>query len=73
MLGWTVSRVTGKAVTVLATERLWRPKGAEQDACQTVDGKGVPFADGGVTASLRDLGWLCLVMLNGGRPSRTKN
>lgn len=66
MLGWIVSRVAGKAVTELAAERLWRPKGAEPDACQTVHGKGVPFADSGVTASLRDLGWLCLVMLNGG-------
>lgn len=66
MLGWIISRVTGKAVTELASERLWRPMGAEQDAYQTVDGKGVPFAGGGVTASLRDLGRLGLVMLNGG-------
>ena len=66
MLGWIISRVTGKAVTELASERLWRPMGAEQDAYQTVDGKGVPFAGGGVTASLRDLGRLGLLMLNGG-------
>lgn len=66
MLGWIVSRVTGKAVTELASERLWRPMGAEQDAYQTVDGKGVPFAGGGVTAGLRDLGRLGLLMLNGG-------
>ncbi|WP_137701419.1 serine hydrolase domain-containing protein [Marimonas lutisalis] len=66
MLGWIISRVTGKAVTELASERLWRPMGAEQDAYQTVDGKGVPFAGGGVTAGLRDLGRLGLVMLNGG-------
>jgi CubicO group peptidase (beta-lactamase class C family) len=66
MLGWIISRVTGKAVTELASERLWRPMGAEQDAYQTVDGKGVPFAGGGVTAGLRDLGRLGLLMLNGG-------
>lgn len=66
MLGWIISRVTGKAVTELASERLWRPLGAEQDAYQTVDGKGVPFAGGGVTAGLRDLGRLGLLMLNGG-------
>jgi CubicO group peptidase (beta-lactamase class C family) len=41
--------------------------GAEQDAYQTVDGKGVPFAGGGVTAGLRDLGRLGLLMLNGGQ------
>lgn len=66
MLGWIISRVTGKAVTELASERLWRPMGAEQDAYQTVDGKGIPFAGGGVTAGLRDLGRLGLLMLNGG-------
>ncbi len=67
MLGWIISRVTGKAVTDLASERLWRPMGAEQDAYQTVDGKGVPFAGGGVTAGLRDLGRLGQLMLNGGQ------
>ena len=66
MLGWMISRVTGKAVTELASERLWRRMGAEQDAYQTVDGKGVPFAGGGVTAGLRDLGRLGQLMLNGG-------
>jgi CubicO group peptidase (beta-lactamase class C family) len=66
MLGWIISRVTGKAVTELASERLWRPLGTEQDAYQAVDGKGVPFAGGGVTTGLRDLGRLGLLMLNGG-------
>jgi len=66
MLGWIISRVTGKSVTELASERLWRPMGAEQDAYQTVDGKGVPFSGGGVTAGMRDLGRLGLLMLNGG-------
>jgi CubicO group peptidase (beta-lactamase class C family) len=66
MLGWMISRVTGKAVTDLASERLWSRMGAEQDAYQTVDGKGVPFAGGGVTAGLRDLARLGQLMLNGG-------
>jgi CubicO group peptidase (beta-lactamase class C family) len=66
MLGWVISRVTGKAVTELASERLWRPMGAEMDANQTVDGKGVPFAGGGVTAGLRDLARLGQLMLNEG-------
>ncbi|MEC3861237.1 serine hydrolase [Mesobacterium sp. TK19101] len=66
MLGWMISRVTGKAVTDLASERLWRRMGAEQDAYQTVDGKGVPFAGGGVTAGLRDLGRLGQLLLDKG-------
>ena len=66
MLGWIISRVSGKSVTELASERLWRRMGAEQDAYQTVDGLGVPFAGGGLTAGLRDLGRLGLLMLNEG-------
>jgi len=69
MLGWIISRMTGKAVTDLASERLWRPMGAEMDAYQTVDGKGVPFAGGGVTAGLRDLARLGTLMLNEGEIS----
>lgn len=53
-------------VTELASERLWQRMGAEQDAYQTMDGKGVPFAGGGLTAGLRDLGRIGLLMLNGG-------
>jgi CubicO group peptidase (beta-lactamase class C family) len=66
MLGWIISRVSGKSVTELASDRLWRRMGAEQDAYQTVDGLGVPFAGGGLTAGLRDLGRLGLLMLNEG-------
>ncbi|MEL6210415.1 MAG: serine hydrolase, partial [Pseudomonadota bacterium] len=66
MLGWIISRVSGKPVTEFASERLWRPIGAEQDAYMTVDAKGVPFAGGGLTAGLRDLGRLGLLMLGEG-------
>ena len=40
--------------------------GAEQDAYQTLDSKGVPFAGGGLTAGLRDLGRIGMLMLNEG-------
>lgn len=66
MLGWIISRVSGRSVTELASERLWRRMGAEQDAYQLVDGKGVPFAGGGISAGLRDLGRLGQLMLNRG-------
>ena len=66
MLGWIISRISGISVTELASLRLWRPMGAEQDAYQTVDGKGVPFAGGGISAGLRDLGRLGLLVLNEG-------
>ncbi|MGM0583925.1 MAG: serine hydrolase domain-containing protein [Pseudomonadota bacterium] len=66
MLGWIISRVSGRSFTELVSERLWRRMGAEQDAYATVDGKGVPFAGGGLSAGLRDLGRLGLLMLNEG-------
>ena len=65
-LGWIVSRVSGKAVTELLSERIWSRMGAEQDGYMTVDGKGTPFAGGGLSAGLRDLGRIGLLMLNEG-------
>ena len=65
-LGWIVSRVTGKDLTELLSERIWSKMGAEQDGYMTVDAKGTPFAGGGLSAGLRDLGRIGLLMLNGG-------
>ncbi|GBO90373.1 serine hydrolase domain-containing protein [Marinobacter salsuginis] len=65
-LGWIISRVSGLEVTELLSERLWRRMAAEQDAYITVDGKGTPFAGGGLSAGLRDLGRIGLLMLNEG-------
>jgi CubicO group peptidase (beta-lactamase class C family) len=65
-LGWIVSRVTGKDLTTLLSERIWSRMGAEQDGYMTVDAKGTPFAGGGLSAGLRDLGRIGLLMLNAG-------
>ncbi|MGB5492952.1 MAG: serine hydrolase, partial [Sedimenticolaceae bacterium] len=65
-LGWIVSRVSGKEITELLSERIWSRMGAEQDGYMTVDGKGTPFAGGGLSAGLRDLGRIGLLMLNEG-------
>ncbi len=65
-LGWIISRVTGKSVTELLSERVWQRMGAEQDAYMTVDGLGTPFAGGGMSAGLRDLGRIGLLMLGEG-------
>ncbi len=66
-LGWIVSRVTGKDITRLLSDRIWSKIGAEQDGYMTVDAKGTPFAGGGLSATIRDLGRLGLLMLNGGK------
>ncbi|WP_286920806.1 serine hydrolase domain-containing protein [Marinobacter sp.] len=65
-LGWIISRVTGKDVTHLLSERIWSRMGAEQDGYMTVDAKGTPFAGGGLSAGLRDLGRVGQLMLSGG-------
>ena len=65
-LGWIISRVTGKNIAQLMSERIWSKMGAEQDGYMTVDSKGTPFAGGGLSAGLRDLGRIGLLMLNGG-------
>jgi CubicO group peptidase (beta-lactamase class C family) len=65
-LGWILSRTTGKDLTELLSERIWSKIGAEQDAYMTVDAIGTPFAGGGLSAGLRDLGRIGLLMLNGG-------
>lgn len=66
VLGWIVSRVSGMAITELLSERIWSRMGAEQDAYFTVDGRGTPFAGGGMSAGLRDLGRIGLLMLGEG-------
>jgi CubicO group peptidase (beta-lactamase class C family) len=65
-LGWIISRGTGKDLAHLLSERIWSRMGAEQDAYITIDAKGTPFAGGGLSAGLRDLGRIGLLMLNGG-------
>ncbi|MEL7537909.1 MAG: serine hydrolase [Pseudomonadota bacterium] len=66
-LGWILSRVTGKAVSELLSERIWQPMGAEQDAYFTVDSIGTPFAGGGLSAGLRDMARIGQLMLDGGK------
>lgn len=68
-LGWIVSRVTGKEVTELLSDRIWQKLGMEQDAYMTVDAIGTPFAGGGLSAGLRDLGRVGQLMLDKGKAS----
>ncbi|HPQ39140.1 MAG TPA: serine hydrolase [bacterium] len=65
-LGWIVSRVSGMNIADLLSERIWRRMGAEQDGYMTVDALGTPFAGGGLSAGLRDLGRIGLLMLQDG-------
>lgn len=65
-LGWIVSRVSGRSVAELLSERIWSQLGAEQDAYMTVDSIGTPFAGGGLNTGLRDLARFGEMMRNKG-------
>ncbi len=54
-LGWIISKVTGKSVAELLSEKIWSKIGMEQSAFYQVDALGIPFAGGGFNAALRDL------------------
>ena len=55
VVGWLIARVTGKSVAALLSERIWSRIGMEQNGNFQVDGLGIPFAGGGLSAGLRDI------------------
>ena len=66
VLAWIVARVTGLPYHQALSEMLWSRMGAEQSASVSVDGLGTPFAGGGMSAGMRDLGRFGLLLLNHG-------
>jgi CubicO group peptidase (beta-lactamase class C family) len=65
-LGWVIARTTGKSVPNLLSERIWSRMGAEQSGYMTVDSLGTEFAGGGLSAGMRDVGRIGLLMLHEG-------
>ena len=55
VLSWLAEQITGLPLNELITERIWRHIGAEADALLAVSEAGAPSADGGISATLRDL------------------
>jgi CubicO group peptidase (beta-lactamase class C family) len=56
VLGWVLEKAGGDRLHELIARLVWQPMGAEFDAEITVDAHGNAMADGGVCATLRDLG-----------------
>lgn len=54
-MGWIISKVTAKSIPDLLSERIWQPMGANFDGYYQVDGAGIAFAGGGLSANMRDL------------------
>ena len=67
VLAWVIERAAGERLHDLISRELWQPMGAEFDAEITVDRRGNPMADGGVSATLRDLARFGLLFLRSGR------
>lgn len=66
VLGWIISRVTGKTVAEVLSEKIWQKIGAEQDGYYSVDAIGTPFAGGGFNLGLRDMARFGLLIFNNG-------
>lgn len=66
LLGWIVSRVTGKSVAELVSERIWKPLGAHYDGYYQVDPAGITFAGGGFNLNLRDMAMFGEMIRRGG-------
>jgi CubicO group peptidase (beta-lactamase class C family) len=55
VMGWIISRVTGKSIPELLSEKIWKPLGAHFDGYYQIDGAGIAFAGGGFSANMRDM------------------
>lgn len=51
---WVMMRATGQSFARLLQERLWEPLGCEEDGYVEIDPAGMPLAEGGLSATLRD-------------------
>jgi CubicO group peptidase (beta-lactamase class C family) len=66
VLGWALSCAGGAPLPELLSACLWSPIGAEHDAEIMVDAKGFPIIEGGICATLRDVGRFGLMWLEDG-------
>ena len=67
VLAWVIERAAGERLHDLISTELWQPIGAEFDAEVTLDAHGNPMADGGISATLRDLARFGQLILRRGR------
>ncbi len=67
VMAWVLEAATGERFADLVSERIWKPIGAERSANITVDVGGFTLASGGMSATLRDIGRVGLLMVNRGK------
>jgi CubicO group peptidase (beta-lactamase class C family) len=66
VLGWIVSRITGKHFADLLSERIWQKLGMEEDAYVMIDSVGTPLQGAGLCATARDLARFAEMLRRGG-------
>jgi CubicO group peptidase (beta-lactamase class C family) len=66
VLGWVLARAGGAPFPDLLSASLWSAIGAENDAEVLVDHNGFPIVEGGICATLRDIGRFGLMWLQDG-------
>ncbi len=66
VLGWVCERASGVRMPDLLSGLIWSRIGTEQDMDAAVDQAGAVFHDGGLAATLRDLGRFGQMLLDGG-------
>ncbi len=66
-MGWIISKVTGKSIPELLSDRIWKPLGTHFDGYFQVDGAGIAFAGGGFSANMRDMTMFGEMIRNKGR------
>jgi len=55
VLGMLITRVSGRTLSDLLTEKIWQPIGMEFDGVWVMDGEGMEVAMGGMQVALRDM------------------
>jgi len=67
VLGWILSRVTGKTVERIVSDEFWSHIGAESSAYYMLDTAGFAWPTGGLSTTARDLARFGLLMLQRGQ------
>ena len=65
LIGRAIERLTGQSFADVASERLWKPIGAQHAAQVVLDREGAPWSSGGVCATARDVARLGQAVLDG--------
>jgi CubicO group peptidase (beta-lactamase class C family) len=67
VLGWVLEQAGDAPLTELISREIWSRIGAERDANIIVDALGFPVSEGGISATLRDLGRFGQICLDRGK------